>query len=142
MSTAVRSQHVGLLAAVCSVVATTQTAVLTSAVVSKRPAGSKSAAAVLARFGTIEAIPNDPLDWDLPLRGAVRLAAVLRDHRQDAALYRTLATLRTDAAIDGELEDLEWRGVPRERFEAFCNELGFGRLRERPHRWQDAVIPG
>jgi 5'-3' exonuclease len=98
--------------------------------------GARSAAALLARFGDLDAIPADPLEWDVPLRGAVRLAAVLADQRSEAALFRTLATLRTDSPIDERLDDLEWRGVPRERFLALCEELGFTRLRDRPHRWR------
>ena len=31
--------------------------------------------------------------------------------------------------------DLEWQGVPHDHFIAFCDELGFGGLRKRPHRW-------
>ena len=97
--------------------------------------GSKSAAAVLARFEHLESIPDSPLEWDVPLRNAVRLAAVLQQQRADAHLYRRLATLNTDAAISGDLESLAWRGVPRDGFLALCDELGFDRIRERVHRW-------
>jgi 5'-3' exonuclease len=97
--------------------------------------GSKSAAAVLARFGHLEAIPASPLEWDVPLRNAVRLAATLQQQRADAFLYRRLATLNADAAISGDLDSLAWRGVPREEFVALCDELGFDRIRERVPRW-------
>ncbi len=97
--------------------------------------GSKSAAAVLARFGHLEAIPDSPLDWDVPLRNAVRLAATLQQQRADAFVYRRLATLNRDASISGDLDSLAWRGVPRKEFLALCDELGFGRIRERVHRW-------
>ena len=100
--------------------------------------GSKSAAAVLHRWGSIDAIPESPLDWDLPMRGASRLAATLRDQRADALLYRRLALLNRDAAISGTLDDLEWRGVPRAEFLALCDELGFQTVRERVHRWTEA----
>ena len=33
------------------------------------------------------------------------------------------------------LDDLEWHGVPRDRFLALCEELGFDTVRERVHRW-------
>jgi 5'-3' exonuclease len=99
--------------------------------------GSRSAAAVLHRFGSIDDIPDSPLDWDLPLRGASRLAATLRDQRADALLYRRLAVLNRDSAISETLDDLEWRGAPRDEFVAFCAELGLERLRERVHRWSD-----
>ena len=97
--------------------------------------GAKSAAAVLARWGNLEAIPDSPLDWDVPLRNASRLAATLQQQRDDAFLYRHLARLKTDAAITGDLDALEWRGVPRETFLSLCDELGFDTIRERVHRW-------
>ncbi len=61
--------------------------------------GAKSAAAVLDRWQRLEAIPDSPLDWEVPVRGAVALAATLRDHRSEAALYKRLATLNRDAAV-------------------------------------------
>jgi len=97
--------------------------------------GSKSASAVLARFGHLEAIPPSALDWDLPLRNASRLAATLQQQRADAFLYRRLATLNEDAAISGDLDSLAWTGVPREEFVGLCDELGFDRIRDRVHRW-------
>jgi 5'-3' exonuclease len=97
--------------------------------------GSKSAAAVLARFGHLEEIPASPLEWDVPLRNAVRLAATLTQQRADALLYKRLATLNADAGISGDLDSLAWGGVPREAFVALCDELGFERIRERVHRW-------
>ncbi len=97
--------------------------------------GSKSAAAVLLRFGHLEAIPASPLEWEVPLRNAVRLAATLQQQRADAFTYRRLATLNRDAAISGDLDSLAWHGVPRAEFLALCDELGFDRIRERVHRW-------
>jgi len=97
--------------------------------------GSKSAAAVLARFEHLEAIPDSPLEWEVPLRNAVRLAATLHQQRADALLYRRLATLNRDAAISGDLDSLAWGGVPRGQFLSLCDELGFDRIRERVHRW-------
>ncbi len=53
-------------------------------------------------------------------------------------LYRTLARLRTDAPLSERTpDDLRWRGAPRARWEAFCDEIGLARLRARPHRWLD-----
>ena len=69
-----------------------------------------------------------------PVRQASRLAATLEEHREDALLYRRLATLRTDAPI-GTLEETRFAGVPRERFLALCDALGTGELRDRPRRW-------
>lgn len=102
--------------------------------------GSKSAAAVLAKFGHLDDIPPSVLDWEVDLRNASRLAATLQDQRPAAILYRTLATLNRDSDIAGAtptLDDLEWHGVRRDRFVALCDELGFDTVRERVHRWAD-----
>ena len=86
--------------------------------------GAKSAAAVLARYGHLEAIPDHEREWGLALRGASTLAASLRDHRDEAYLYRRLATLRTDAPLDETLDDLRWRGARRADLTELCHELG------------------
>jgi 5'-3' exonuclease len=102
--------------------------------------GAKSAAAVLAKFGHLEAIPASVLEWQVDIRNASRLAATLEQQRADAILYRTLATLHRDARIEDvtpDLDALEWRGVPRAEFIALCDELGFDTVRERIHRWAD-----
>jgi 5'-3' exonuclease len=103
--------------------------------------GERSAAAVLARYGRLEAIPDRASDWEVPgLRNAVGLAGVLRDRMADALLYRDLATLRT--AADGvpipetDVAALEWLGADRVAWESFCDEMGLPRLRSRPHRWR------
>ncbi|MDH4334874.1 MAG: flap endonuclease [Chloroflexota bacterium] len=101
--------------------------------------GSKSAAAVLARFGQIEAIPGSAAEWHLPVRNAARLASTLREQRADALLYRRLATLNRDAEISCDLDSLAWGGVRREEFLALCAELGLERLSERVHRWSRSV---
>lgn len=102
--------------------------------------GAKSAALVLARFGHIDAIPSSVLDWELDIRNASRLATTLSERRDEALLYRTLATLNRDSNIgdtNATLDALEWRGVPREPFIGLCDELGFDTVRERVHRWAD-----
>ena len=100
--------------------------------------GAKSAAAVLARWEHLDRSPPSALDWELPLRGASRLAATLEQQRDEALLYRRLATLNRDAAIASitpTLDDLEWHGVPRGAFTTLCDELGFETIRQRVHRW-------
>jgi 5'-3' exonuclease len=97
--------------------------------------GAKSSSAVLARYGHIDYIPPDAADWDVRVRGAERLAASLREHRDDALLFRHLATVRRDVPIAETVEDLEWKGVPRRRFLAFCERWGFTNLMSRPQRW-------
>ena len=102
--------------------------------------GAKSAAAILARYGSLEAIPRQASDWDvaLALRNATGLAATLTAQWDAAILYRELARLRTDAPI-GQLEpeDLRWPGAPRDRWLAFCARWGLSRLATRPHRWRE-----
>ena len=98
--------------------------------------GARSAATLLARYGRIEAIPDDEARWEVQVRGAAGLAQSLRERREEAALYRTLATLRLDAPLDESLDDLRWRGADRGALGALCAELGEDRLMERVPRWR------
>jgi 5'-3' exonuclease len=93
--------------------------------------GPKSAATLLATYGHLEAIPDDEAQWDVAVRGAASLAESLREHRTQAALYRLLATLRTDVPLVEDLEDLRWRGAPKEELTRFCREIGDERFLER-----------
>jgi 5'-3' exonuclease len=94
--------------------------------------GAKSAAAVLSRWGTIEAIPADHRDWDVAVRGAGRLSAVLEEGREPAALFKVLATLRVDAegVLDDGVDAVRWTG-PRDGFEDVCAELDAPELAAR-----------
>ncbi len=98
--------------------------------------GAKSAAAVLGAYGCLETIPEDPQTWSLRLRNRERLAAALAAQRADAQLYKTLATLRRDVPLTERLDDLQWSGVPRRRYEALCARLGFVDLARRPTLWR------
>ncbi len=95
--------------------------------------GAKSAAAVLARYRHIEAIPQRAAEWDVPVRGAARLAATLADGREQAMLFRTLATLRADALPAFDVETLRWRG-PTAQFEDVARALGAPELAQRAAR--------
>ncbi|HSP81367.1 MAG TPA: 5'-3' exonuclease H3TH domain-containing protein [Myxococcaceae bacterium] len=97
--------------------------------------GEKSTTALLGAYGHLEAIPDEASAWTVRPRGADKLAATLRAHREEALLYRRLATLVTDAPLPESLEQLAWAGVPRERFLALCERLGLQSLRTRPRRW-------
>jgi 5'-3' exonuclease len=97
--------------------------------------GAKSAAALLGRYGTLDAVPAAADDWDVPVRGAARLAAALEEHRERLSLYRELTRLATDVELGVALGDLAVVGVPRERFQSWCDEVGADRLRDRPRRW-------
>ena len=99
--------------------------------------GAKSAAVVLARYGHVEAIPDQAAGWDVKVRGAERLAASLRAARDDVRLYRTLATLRTDVPLAESLDDLEWRGARRDEIETLARELGDETFARRLSRWRD-----
>jgi len=99
--------------------------------------GKISASVVLGRFEHLEAIPERASEWGLPISGAVRLAAVLRERWDEALLYRELALLRRDVPLPESLDDLRWRGARRADFEALCRDLGTPDLLARPHRWQD-----
>ncbi len=85
--------------------------------------GEKAASTLLARFGRIEDIPDDPGRWDLTVRGAAALASNLSARRDDAALYKKLATLRTDVPLAESLDDLEWKGAHRDDLVALCREI-------------------
>lgn len=99
--------------------------------------GSKSAAAVLARYGTLDQVPDDPAAWDIPVRGAAALATQLRDHRELALLYRTLATLRRDVPLTEMRDDLRWRGADREALTALCTTIGDMGFVDRMKHWRD-----
>lgn len=100
--------------------------------------GAKTAAALLGAYGHIEQIPDDPRAWSVAVRGADKIARVLREQRDEALLYRRLATLRTDVPLTEGLEDLRFQGVPRGRFEAWCDAIGARTLKARPTRWAAA----
>lgn len=69
--------------------------------------GPKGAAAMLSRYGTIESFPPE----------------VLGERRQLALVFKELATLRSDAELFADVDELRWRG-PTARFAALCEALG------------------
>jgi len=95
--------------------------------------GAKSASTVLACYGHLENIPDDPEAWDVTVRGGPRLAAILAEQRTDAELYRHLATLDLDAPVMDDVEDLRWTG-PAEHLDAVCAHLDAQRVAERARR--------
>lgn len=99
--------------------------------------GAKSTAAVLRRYPSLEAIPDDAAEWDVKVRGAARLADALRERRREAYLYRNLSILRTDVPLPDDLEHLEWQGARRERLEALAAYLGEQAVLERVPRWRE-----
>jgi 5'-3' exonuclease len=101
--------------------------------------GAKSAAAVLARYGRIEDIPPNATHWDAKVRGAAALSTTLEAQREDALLFKRLATLRTDVALPETLDQLRWTGAPREALTAFCREIDDLPFLEQVHRWRDGA---
>jgi 5'-3' exonuclease len=79
--------------------------------------GRITAARLLNRHGVIESFPPD----------------VLRDSRDLALLFKDLATLRTDAPLFDDVDELKWRG-PGAAFAECVELLGDARLRERSVR--------
>lgn len=100
--------------------------------------GMKSAAAVLEHYGHLDAIPDDASEWSVKIRGGAALADNLRAQRDQALLYRTLATLRTDVPLpQRDVEELRWRGAKREALARVCEAIGDTRALERVTLWQD-----
>ena len=87
--------------------------------------GPKSAAAVLARFSHLEAIPADWRDWHANVASPASLARTLIEHQALALLFRRLATLRTDIVLFDDVEQLRWNG-PTPEFPALAKELEGG----------------
>ena len=96
--------------------------------------GAKTTASILARYKHIEAIPQNPADWEVNLRGDSGIASSLAEHYGQALLYRDLATLRVDVKLPDTLAQLEWRGVRKRDFEELCAELGFSET-VSPDQW-------
>jgi 5'-3' exonuclease len=92
--------------------------------------GAVSAATVLARYRHLEHVPKLATEWDVSVRGALRLATTLAEQRERALLFRELATLRTDAPLGVDVDALRWRG-PRAGFTAWATRLGAPQLHAR-----------
>jgi 5'-3' exonuclease len=99
--------------------------------------GEKSAGMIVGAYQHLERIPTYPHQWTVKPRGALALAATLAERREDALLYRRLATLDETAPVSESLDHLRFRGVPRAGFERWCDEMGVTTLRTMPRRWQD-----
>jgi 5'-3' exonuclease len=99
--------------------------------------GDKGASLLIGTYAHIEAIPDQPMRWTVKPRGALQLAATLAAQRQEALFYRRLATLVDTVPLAESLDELRFRGVPRGRFEAWCDAVGANTLRTVPRRWSD-----
>jgi 5'-3' exonuclease len=92
--------------------------------------GARSTATVLARYQHLEHVPKLATEWDVSVRGAMRLATTLGEQRERALLFRELATLRVDAPVGVDVDSLRWTG-PRTDFAAWAERLGTPPLHER-----------
>jgi 5'-3' exonuclease len=92
--------------------------------------GARSAATVLARYQHLDHIPKLAMEWDVSVRGAMRLATTLAEQRERALLFRELATLRADAPVGADVDALRWKG-PRSDFAIWSERLGTPALHER-----------
>jgi len=102
--------------------------------------GAKGAATVLARWGTIEAIPASSADWDLPgLRGAEKLCSTLQSQMADALLFKRIATVATDLPV-GTVDDWRWTG-PEAGFRELVDRYGAPQLADRAERLAKKVAP-
>ncbi len=72
--------------------------------------GAKSAAAVLSRFGQLEAIPVDGREWHVRVANPQKLSQTLHQKRELAFLFREIARLRTDLALFASVDELLWHG--------------------------------
>jgi 5'-3' exonuclease len=84
--------------------------------------GAKAAASVLSHYFHLENIPKDWREWDPSISRARVLAESLFSAWDGALLFRTLATLRLDAAVFDTVEELRWKG-PRANFEEWCRRV-------------------
>jgi 5'-3' exonuclease len=84
--------------------------------------GPITAARLLNRHGMIENFPS----------------TVLGDNRELALLFKDLATLRSDACLFRDIDELRWRG-PTNGFAAWVERLGDPRLLERSLRPQKVI---
>ena len=62
----------------------------------------------------LEDVPALGGEWDVPVRGAAKLAVTLHDQLDLALLFRRIATLELDAPTFDIVEDLRWRGPTAE----------------------------
>ncbi len=98
--------------------------------------GEKSAASVLAKYEHLEASPADSQTWGLSTSRAARLAESLAQHRAEALLFRTLATLRENVPLQETLADPEWQGADA-RLKEVCHRMGDEKFPGRVPLWRE-----
>ena len=78
--------------------------------------GPKTAVSLITKYGHIEDFPAESLGKS----------------REQALLFKDLATLRSDAPLFRKVDELRWRG-PKDSFPAIAEKIGDARLAERAH---------
>jgi 5'-3' exonuclease len=84
--------------------------------------GEKSAAAVLAKYTHLEAIPHEAASWGVNASRPGTLAGTLQREWERALLFRRLATLRTDVPLFTTVDELCWKG-PTEAFAPLARQF-------------------
>lgn len=92
--------------------------------------GAKSTAIILARYGHLDSIPLKAAEWEVSVRGADKLCAVLAEKMDLALLFRDLATVRTHDPALSSIEELHWLG-PSEAFVTFAASVEMPQLLQR-----------
>jgi 5'-3' exonuclease len=85
--------------------------------------GPITAARLLNRHGAMENFPS----------------TVLGDNRELALLFKNLATLRTDAGLFRDIDELRWRG-PTKEFAAYAQQMGEARLLQRCLKAESMIL--
>ena len=98
--------------------------------------GQKSSSTVLAEYERLEDIPTEPEAWTVKVRGASGLSNSLEENREDALLYKRLATLRRDVPLPEKLADLRWRGADRGKMKTLAQSIGDTRVMDRIETWR------
>jgi len=85
--------------------------------------GPKTAASLINLHGPIEKFPRD----------------LLKDNRKNALLFKKLATLRTDAPLFEDVDELRWRGATRD-FPSMTDKIGDARLAARVAKLEKSLF--
>jgi len=102
--------------------------------------GAKAAASALSCYPHLEDIPKDWREWDPSIKKTRALSESLFSSWDDALLFRTLATLRSDAPVFDTVDDLRWKG-PRAEFEEWCRRMKAPGLAGRAASAQTKSLP-
>jgi 5'-3' exonuclease len=98
--------------------------------------GEKGAGMLMGAYEHLEHVPRYAHQWKVKPRGALQLAETLAAQREDALLYRTLATLVDTVPLPESLEDLRYRGTPRTAWEPWCDSVGVTTMKTTPRSWR------